>query len=415
MARLPKNPSTMDKRVVLWGINYSPEVVGIAVYTTELAEFLQQSGVDVSVVTAFPYYPHWRLQDRPPLFASDRVNGVAVERCLLYVPSKPNTIKRILHELSFAVASSLRLLFLPAPCVYFVISPPLILGLCAAILCLLKGGRYIFHVQDLQPDASAALGMIGKGPFYSCLKVLERLAYRNAALVTCISEQMRQKIIQEKISEKKVVVFPNWIAPPARAAGWREHLGLKSDIFVVSYSGNLGFKQGLDSVIEAARLLCQRADIVFVIGGSGSQKQALMRLANEYNLKNVIFQDLLDDHMHTAMLCQTDVFVMPQKPGSGAIFFPSKLLKALSLGCPIVTNADSASSLHEATVKGEFGVIVPPGDAAAFAVAIEQLCDAPELRQQYGQKGIEYAQTFRADLVLPRFFDLLSCIDISPK
>ncbi len=407
----------MGNRVIIWGINYAPEVVGIAVYTTGLAQFLQESGLDVTVVSAFRYYPEWNLQETCPLYASDRVAGVRIERCLLYVPRTPNVLRRIAHEMSFAVSSFVRLLFLPRADVYIVISPPLVLGFFAAVISLIKSSKFILHVQDLQPDASAALGMLKQGLFYKCLKLLEKLSYSRATIVTCISDQMREKISLTTTPPEKVFVFPNWTQELTPQTGWKMTANIEPDKFVVSYSGNMGFKQGLDIIVEAARQLSHRLDIVFVLGGDGSQKASLMKLAQGYNLENVIFQGLLDENMHTAMLCETDVFVVPQKPGSGAIFFPSKLLKALFLGRPVITNADTTSALHQALLEGGFGLIVSPTDTAAFARAIEDLCTNKQLRQQLGKKGIAYAERFRCEKVLPQFLKLVLGVQssVEPK
>lgn len=395
-------------RILLWGINYAPEVVGIAVYNTQLSRWLQDSGMAVTVVTAFPYYPQWKIEPSCPLFASDRIDGVRVERCLIYVPGKPTTIGRIVHELLFGINSFLRALWLPRQELYVVVSPPLILGFFAALLCLIKSSRFVFHVQDLQPDAAAALGMIRKGLFYKCLKMLEVFCYSRAAVVSCITEDMRQRIVSTGVNAEKVKVFPNWIQDVQPKLGWRESRSIPSDKIVVTYSGNIGQKQGLEVILHAARRLRHRKEIVFVLGGEGSQKQDLMDSCKADELENVLFQGLLEDDEHTAMLSETDLFALPQKNGSGPIFFPSKLLKALALGCPIITNADSRSSLHAVVEEGQFGVIVPPDDGDRFADAIVMLCDEPATRSLLSERAKSYSQQFRSSRVLPLFNDLIA-------
>lgn len=408
-------PIVDGTKILLWGINYAPEIVGIAVYNTQLCRWLRDSRADVTVVTAFPYYPQWKLASSYPLYASDRVDGIRVERCLLYVPSRPRTIARILHELSFGVSSFLRLLRLPRQELYVVVSPPLILGLFASMLCAVKSSRFIFHVQDLQPDASAALGMIRKGLFYKCLKLLEAYCYARATIVSCITEDMRQRIISTGVSAEKVKVFPNWIHDVHPASGWRERQSIPHDKFVVTYSGNIGLKQGLEVVLHAARRLKHRKEIVFVMGGEGSQKQALIDGCSGESLDNVLFQGLLDENEHTAMLSETDVFVLPQKSGSGPIFFPSKLLKALALGCPVVTNADSRSSLHAVVLDGQFGLIVRDDDVDGFADAIEKLCDDRATCQSLRERAKIYSEQFYSARVLPLFNELVDCAIKSKK
>ena len=77
-------------RVIVWGINYAPEVTGIAPFNAALCEYLSLQGHQVEMVTAFAYYPEWKTRpsDRGRLFRTDVLNGVSIHRCWLYVPGK---------------------------------------------------------------------------------------------------------------------------------------------------------------------------------------------------------------------------------------------------------------------------------------------------------------------------------------
>ena len=176
-------------RITVWGINYSPELTGIGSFNSGLCEHLAESGHQVEMVTSFPYYPSWRKipGDRGRFFRTDKFDDVLVHRCWHYVPAKGTTLRRIWHELSFAISSLIRVLFLPRPDLYIIVSPPLALGPLAAIMVRLKRRRYMFHVQDLQPDAAVGLGMLKAGLFTRCLYSLESWAYRDAAIVSGIS------------------------------------------------------------------------------------------------------------------------------------------------------------------------------------------------------------------------------------
>src|SRR5262245_59290281 len=137
-------------RIVVWGINYSPELTGIAPYNTALCNFLRARGYDVAMVTGFPYYPAWRKipGDARVLYRREELEGVSVHRCWLYVPAQPTVFKRILHEVSFATLSLARLFFLRRADLYVVISPPLLLGAAAWLLTWFKCAPFVFHVQD---------------------------------------------------------------------------------------------------------------------------------------------------------------------------------------------------------------------------------------------------------------------------
>ena len=135
-------------RVIVWGINYAPEVTGIAPHNVALCEFLRRRGDDVEMVTTFAYYPTWRKQDedRRRLSRTDNINGVPVHRCWHFVPRKVSAWKRVLHEATFVLTSTIRILALKRADIYVVISPPLLLGAAAWFAGTIKRAPFVFHV-----------------------------------------------------------------------------------------------------------------------------------------------------------------------------------------------------------------------------------------------------------------------------
>jgi colanic acid biosynthesis glycosyl transferase WcaI len=154
-----------------------------------LCEFLRRRGHAAAMVTTFCYYPMWRKrkEDRILLYRKDVINDVPIHRCWHFVAAKISAWKRILHEGTFVLTSTLRALWLERADCYVIVSPPLLLGLAAWLVTKLKGSRFIFHVQDLQPDAAVGLGMLRQGWFTRALYRLESFAYNGATRVSGIS------------------------------------------------------------------------------------------------------------------------------------------------------------------------------------------------------------------------------------
>ncbi len=93
-------------KILVYGINYSPELTGIGKYTGEMVEWMASQGHDVRVITAPPYYPEWKVGERYSSWRYRREEGAAtVWRCPLYVPKQPSTLKRLIHLGSFALSS----------------------------------------------------------------------------------------------------------------------------------------------------------------------------------------------------------------------------------------------------------------------------------------------------------------------
>jgi colanic acid biosynthesis glycosyl transferase WcaI len=204
-------------RIVIWGINYAPEKIGIGPCNVALCEYLADRGSEVSMLTAFPYYPAWkkRQEDARQLFGTEKINGVRVLRCWLYVPKWINTSRRLLHELSFVVSSFLRLLFVSRSDLLIVVSPPLLLGVAARFVCLLRGGRYLLHLQDLQPDAAINLGMVKSSVLIHIFKALASIAYRGAWRISGVSRGMLGVLRKHGVPEAKLRCFPNGTDPAA--------------------------------------------------------------------------------------------------------------------------------------------------------------------------------------------------------
>ena len=395
-------------KINVWGINYAPELTGIAPYNTALCEHLSRHGHDVRMVSSFAYYPAWTKsrEDHGRAFRTDALNGVPVHRCWHYVPRKANTIKRILHEGTFVATSFLRQLLLPTPDAYVVISPPLLLGAAAWLLGKIKRRPFLFHVQDLQPDAAAGLGMLKEGALVRALYRLEKFAYGKAARVSGITPGMLDAFRRKNVAEPKLVLFPNGVTLPdlgnrPASGSFRARNGIRADEFVALYSGNLGVKQGLDILVEAARHL--PAGIRVVICGEGAQRDHLAGLVKRYGLSNVTMLPLQSDAHYREVLVDADVCVITQQPGSGGFFFPSKLLTTLAWEKAVLTVADEESELVHALREGNFGVNVLTGQPGKLAEALKWLSANREQLRAYAASGRRYVERFEMERVLTEF------------
>ena len=398
-------PSLM--KITLWGINYRPEATGIAPYNAELAEYLVSRKHEVSVISGFPYYPHWRKEpgDAGCRYRTDTINGVSVHRCPQFVPSSVSTVTRIIHELSFGISSLLRVLSLPRADVYVVVSPPLCLGFFAWVATLLKRSRYVFHVQDLQPGAAVGLGMVKSRGFIRLLFALERFAYRHAAAVSGISDGMLEEFRFKGVPARKRIHFPNWLRSSAPAGGtrgaFRRKYSIPTDHLLAVYSGNLGRKQGIDILLDAAQQLRPTAATV-LIAGAGAEREALAKQVEALGLPNLRLLPLLSDEDYADMLVDADVGLITQASGTGQYFFPSKLLSLLQANMPVATVADNDSELARAVREGGFGINVQPGRPDELATAIRQLATDPALRARL-RTQTRWVQRFSPGAVLPQF------------
>jgi colanic acid biosynthesis glycosyl transferase WcaI len=407
-------------KILVWGINYSPEVSGIGPFNTALCDYLARQGHDVTMLTTFSYYPQWkkRLEDSRVLTRTDIINGVRVVRVWHYVPREVRSLKRIVHEASFLGLSFLRSLFLGKFDVAVVVSPPLGLGLFAWLYSRLKGTPFVFHVQDLQPDAAMSLGMLKPGRFSKLLYRLEAFAYAKASRVSGISQGMINAFKKKGVPAEKIIHFPNGVMEPgpdyfpARGA-FRRRLGLGPELTIATYSGNLGAKQGLDILLDVAEKVVDQP-IVIVICGDCAKRQEMEKEVAARQLKNLLLLPLQDDQGYREMQVDTSISLITQHKGTGQFFFPSKMLSSMLFSKPVLAVGDSDSELALAVQDAQCGRVVAPDDVEGLAAALREMC-APEKLATMGCNGRKWVSQYAFDVVHRNFeAHLLKLISVSP-
>ena len=247
-------------RILVLSVNYWPEATGIGALCTRRCEYLASRGHEVTVCTTFPYYPEWRVAEeyRNQIWSREIQNDVVVLRSWAWIPKRPNSIKRIVFEASFLACNLMRAVYAEAPDLLIAVSPPLGLAVTAGLLSRRWNIPYVYDVMDLQPDAAIDLGMLKPGMATRALYSLERLAYKKAALISTLTEGMRNRITSKPVPAAKVTLFPApadrdlfLVQRNAEGKSFRSTHGLTGS-FLVVHSGNMGVKQGLDVVLGAA-------------------------------------------------------------------------------------------------------------------------------------------------------------------
>lgn len=394
--------------VLVIGLNYAPEPVGIAPYTAGMAASLARSGHAVTVVCAKPYYPSWQVAstDRNLRIQHSEEAGVRIVRVPIYVPTNPTGARRVIHHLSFA-AAALPAAFAAAaqrrPDVVVAIAPSLISTTIARAVARGFGAKLWLHVQDFEVEAACATGLLGRtGWLTRAARAFESWALK-ADRISTISPQMCERLAQRGVASGRIVEFRNWATleqhgptePGAYRAEWklsRKHVAI--------YSGSIANKQGIDLIVAAARRLQHRRDLAFVVCGNGPQREALV--ATAAGLDNIQFEDLQPRERLAELLALASVHLLPQIAGAADLLLPSKLTNMLASERPIVATAAAGTALAE-EIDG-CGLVTPPGDAAKFAMAIERLIDHPALAAQLGRAGQLRAQErWSGPRILDRF------------
>jgi colanic acid biosynthesis glycosyl transferase WcaI len=262
------------------------------------------------------------------------------------------------------------------------------------------------HIQDFEVDAAFELGDLASSRGLDFAFTLERWLLRKFDRVSAISEQMVRRLNLKGVDPSRCVLFPNWvdtkvIYPLPYPSSFRQELGIDENTVVALYSGSMGKKQGLDLLVDVARRLSYRSDLRFVYCGEGFYRQVLAEKSK--NLTNVSFIPLQPTQRLNDLLNLADIHLLPQRADAADLVMPSKLTGMLASGRPVVATAHDGTQLGSA-VHG-LGIVVPPGDADAFASAVLGLADDKQLRLMLGQKARKYALTHLDSPVILNLFE----------
>lgn len=380
-------------KVLLISTNYSPELTGIGKYSGEMAQWLSDKGHDVRVICAPPYYPEWNVHEGFSGWKYKIENDgiLKVYRCPLWVPKKPSGLKRLIHLKSFAISSLpvvLRHIFW-RPNVVICVEPPLFNSFGAIITSKLCGAKSILHIQDFEVDAAFELGIVKAGWLKKFIYGVERFLMNRFDKVSTISEAMLNKLSEKNIPVDKQLFFPNWVDTdfihPLPTSTYRQQLNISEDTIVALYSGNMGEKQGLEIVIEAARML---TEIQFIMCGSGAALERLQSLAE--GLNNIIWLPLQPFEQLNDFLNVADIHLLPQQAGAADLVMPSKLTGMLSSEKSIIATADKDTQVEK--VVKHCGLVVDAGNQQAFIDAIATLSNDSDLRKKCGIQARKYAE-----------------------
>jgi colanic acid biosynthesis glycosyl transferase WcaI len=378
--------------VLVISFYYAPDQTGIAPYSAALARGLAQRGHRVRAIVGYPHYPQWKIAEGyGGLRRREIIDGVEVVRVRHPVPRNSTGVGRIAMEAVFAAhAATVRG---RRPDVVLAASPSLLS--VAAALTWRKHDRTAVGVivQDIYCRAVTEAASNGGRSHSGAVTRVERGLLARADGVSVIHDLLGGVLTDIGVDPTKITIIRNWahIAEPLRDRNaTRAQLGWRDDELIALHSGNMGEKQGLQNVVDAARLAdAARVPVRFVLLGHGSRRPALEVAGADVQRLQLV--DPLPADAFPDVLAAADVLVLNEKPGIAEMCVPSKLTSYFAAGRPVVAAVNPSGGSAEEMRAAGAGICVPAGQPRDLLAAVLRTGHDRAGAQRAGARGQAYA------------------------
>ncbi len=307
-------------------------------------------------------------------------------------------LQRTIRYSIFSLQCLVRGLFLPADAIFTGGGPPT-QGIIGGLIHKWTKKKFIFNPQDLFPDSLVITGQATEeSKVVKIGRKMERFAYKNADVIITITEDMAENIRSKTEEKSKVHVVRNWIdtektVPVERSKNTLfDELGLNRDKFYVTYAGNIGMMQGIETIVDAAEKLKDESGIQFIIFGNGSEEENIKNRIAEKKLTNIKLHPLQPLERVSEVYSLGDVSIIPCKAGTGGSGMPSKTWTIMATGTAIIASFDLGGEMERTIQEAGCGYCVQAGDARALEETITVLKSQPELAKTMGQNARQYAE-----------------------
>ena len=353
---------------------YAPEIGAPQIRLRSVVKELSRLGADVTVLTGMPNYPKGKkfAAYRYKIFMRERIDGITVHRVWMYAGSGKSTLTRLLNYLSFSLMAMPLALLGRRQDVVFIEGQPLSLGIAGILLKCFRGIPFIYNMPDLQVDVARQLGFIRRERLLDYAQSLEKSIIDRCWKVSTVSNGFIHRLQESGLPRSRITFLPNGadaVAFHPKAANtrllrrWSLH-GKK----VFLYVGTHAYYHGLDTLVDAARILAHDTNIVFLLVGEGPERERLMVLAEQQKLTNIVFgSSPYRERVDLYSIAYAPIALLRDLPVA-EMMRPAKIFPSLSCGVPVIYSGTGETA--ELLEEYECGIAVPPEDPESLASAI---------------------------------------------
>jgi glycosyltransferase involved in cell wall biosynthesis len=407
-------------RILFLSHYFPPEVNAPATRTYEHCKKWVEMGHEVTVISCVPHHPMGKAYPgyKNKLVHVEYKDGIKSIKVLTYITANEGFVKRTFNYVFYMVMAILIAPFLSKADVVISTSPQFFNGLAGYFVSRIKRAPWLLEIRDLWPESILAVGAIKNRHIIKALEAIERFVYRKADHIVPVTNAFKDHIIKHGGREEAITVIRNGVdlnffSEQPADQNYARQLGVEGK-FVASYVGTHGMAHGLDTLVEAAELLRDRADIVFLTAGDGAERARLQQAVKEKGLSNVLMLGQLPKADMPKLWSISDAsLVLLKKLDLFLTVIPSKIFESMAMKKPIILGVRGES--QQIIEEGGSGITIEPENARELADALVSLADSEQKCREIGEAGYRcVAEQFDRTLLAQRFEQVLEKMGSDP-
>lgn len=400
------------KKDILFLLQYFyPQYITSATLPFDVAKACADSGHSVDVICGFP---KTYCRDNAKVDKKENINGINIKRLNYIQANKVSKIGRIINFFSFTMSVLMNLIKMKNYKSIVVFSDPPVLPVVASLASRLFGNKLIFVTYDIYPEVAVNIGSISENSTISRLmRCINNFVYKQADAIVALSNEMKAFIADNRpVDKNNIYVIHNWykdLFTGFEKNNDNKFSNIVGNRLVVSYLGNMGLAQDIDTMLDSMIKLKDDENVCFLIAGHGCKSEHLKNEIENNGIKNAYFYDFLlgDDYLDALRI--SDCAVLSLEENLTGLGVPSKTYSYMMQGLfifAIIENSDIADDM-----KSGAGVQIKNGDSDSIVENIKNLYSNPQHLQSAREKCREiYLNKYTAEISVSKYVDLIDSL-----
>ncbi|OYT59198.1 hypothetical protein B6U81_06500 [Thermoplasmatales archaeon ex4484_30] len=376
---------------------FVPEIGSAAHVYFDLAKAFVNRGHNVDVITSYPRKFNLNKSDREKNFPMDEnIDGINVHRCKHSAVRDTLFLRGLEHftlpRIYFKRYKKLNKKF----DVGLIYIPPLPLYYFARMIKRYDGTPFVLNFQDFHPQELIDVGIMKNKAMIKLMEYIERKAYKNADFITVLSNGGIKYVTNRGGDPAKIRHIYNGVilSEIDKYLVKRDFKGREGidDKFLITYAGILSPFQGVENILEVAKILKKEENIIFYIVGDGMIRKKLEERIEKENITNVKLLPFQPREEYFNIINSSDISIVSLDIRMKAPCLPGKLVNLMAAKQPIIALVPEDSETAYVINKANCGIVVSPSNINKFADTIMKLKTNEKLRKELGGNGRKFLQ-----------------------